>query len=767
MKEEKLRELLHSLSMTEKIGQLIQVPGNMLHAEGQELGVRDELGIGEELLKNVGSTLNVVGAEQVRRVQEEYLKHSSAKIPLLFMADIIYGFRTVYPIPLALGCSFEPELLRRLCAATAQESVAGGAQVTFSPMGDLVRDARWGRCLESTGEDPTMNAAYVRACVEGFQEGLPGKAGESAETGAAINTGEPEQARHPENAPARGIASCVKHFAAYGAAEGGRDYNTVDMSERRLRQDYLPSYRAGVEAGCEMIMTSFNIVDGIPSTGNRWLMQDVLRKEWGFEGVVITDYAAIAELITHGVARDKKEAAQLAMEAGVDIDMCTGCYAGSLEELIKEGTISQEQLDEAVWRVLSLKNKLGLFEDPFRGADAAAEQELYLREEFRALAREAAVKCSVLLENRNGLLPLAPTAGSGAKLALIGPFADNRDALGMWAIHGDQDAVVTIRQAFSETPGLDFDWTEGCETLLADDYTDLPALVENGGRPCWSGERKEAEWSRAMALAEGADVAVLALGEDTVQGGEGGSRTRLTIPGEQMRLLREVRKRVSSVVVVLFAGRPLVLDEVKELADAVLLVWYPGTEGGTAIRDMLFGMSEPQGRLSMSLPRSVGQLPLYYNAFSTGRPYDGKTVNRFFSRYTDCPNTPLYPYGYGLSYHTAEYGPVQLDSHTLNGGGSITARAAVTNTGSRDGVETVQLYLQDVTGSVVRPVRELKGVKKLALKAGETGIAEFTITEEMLSFYGKDMQYRAEPGLFRVGICPDSSGELGAEFELV
>ncbi|HJA94419.1 MAG TPA: beta-glucosidase BglX [Candidatus Eisenbergiella merdipullorum] len=743
MKEEKLRELLEALSVTEKIGQLIQVPGNMLNAEGQELGVRDELGIGEELLRNVGSTLNVVGAAQVRRVQEEYLKRSRTKIPLLFMADIIYGFRTVYPIPLALGCSFEPGLLRRLCEATAKESAAAGAHVTFSPMGDLVRDARWGRCLESTGEEPHMNAEYVKAMVEGFQKGLS------------------------EEGKGKGIASCVKHFAAYGAAEGGRDYNTVDMSERRLRQDYLPSYKAGVEAGCEMVMTSFNTVDGIPSTGNRWLMQDVLRNEWGFDGVVITDYAAIAELIAHGVAKDQKEAARLAMEAGVDIDMCTGCYANSLEQLIREGMISEEQLDEAVWRVLRLKNRLGLFEDPFRGADEALERELFLKDEFRALAREAAVKSSVLLENKEGLLPLTVKEGENRKkIALIGPYADRKDALGMWAIHGDQKAVVTIREAFEEMPGLDFSWTEGCETLLPEDYADLPSLIERGERTCWDEKKRAEEWDRAMTLSEEADVVILALGEDTIQGGEGGSRTRLTIPGDQRKLLSEVRKRASEVAVVLFAGRPLVLDEVKELADAVLLVWYPGTEGGAAIRDMLFGKSEPQGHLSMSFPRSVGQLPLYYNAFSTGRPYDGKTPNRFFSRYTDCPNTPLYPYGYGLSYHSAEYGPVQLDGSTLKRGGSITARADVTNTGYRDGVETVQLYIQDVTGSVVRPVKELKGVVKLELKAGETKQAEFTITEEMLRFYGKDMRYRAEPGLFRVGIFPDSSGVPEAEFTL-
>ena len=697
MEEQKLRTLLESMTLTEKIGQLIQVPGNMLNARGQELGVREDLGISEEILRNVGSTLNVTGAAQIRRVQEAYLRQSRTKIPLLFMADIIYGFRTVYPIPLALGCSFEPELLKRLCRATSEESVAAGVHVTFSPMGDLVRDARWGRCLESTGEDPFLNTEYVKAMVEGFQEGL-------SQEGAC-----------------RGMASCVKHFAAYGAAEGGRDYNTVDMSERRLRQEYLPSYRAGVEAGCEMVMTSFNTVDGIPATGNCWLMRQVLREEWGFDGVLITDYAAIAELMAHGVAADKKEAARMAMEAGVDIDMCTDCYASQLEGLIREGTIRQEQLDAAVWRVLCLKNRLGLFEDPFRGAREEAEKQVFLKESFRSLAREAAVKSSVLLENKEGLLPLAPTGGKSGetrtgRIALIGPFADRKDALGLWALHGDREAVVTIREAFSETEGLDFDWCEGCETILPEDYTDLPALAAQGERKLWSREERNRQWEQAMELSGAADL--------------------------------------------------VVLDEVKELADALLLVWYPGTEGGSAIRDMLFGICEPQGRLSMSMPRSLGQVPLYYNAFSTGRPYDGHTPVRFFSRYEDCPNTPLYPFGYGLSYHSASYGPVQLDGTVLKRGETLMASARVTNTGDRAGSETVQLYLQDVTGSVVRPVKELKGTQKLWLQPGETKQVCFAITEEMLRFYGKDMSYQAEPGRFRVGICADSSGRLEGEFVL-
>lgn len=745
MQEQKLQELLQSLSMTEKIAQLVQVPGPMLEAEGQELGVRNELGISEEILRNVGSTLNVVGAEQIRRVQKNYLENSTHKIPLLFMADIIYGFRTVSPIPLALGCTFEPELLEKLCRATAEESVAAGAHVTFAPMADLVRDARWGRCLESPGEDPYMNGRYTAAMVKGFQEGL-------RETGAH-----------------KGLASCVKHYAAYGAPEGGRDYNTVDMSERRLRQEYLPAYKAGVEAGCEMIMTSFNTVDGIPSTGNGWLLNNVLREEWGFDGVIITDYAAIAELVNHGVAENEKEAARMAMEAGVDIDMCTGCYAGHLEELIAEGSLSEEQLDRAVMRVLRLKNRLGLFEDPFRGADAAMEDRVTATEEKRSLVRKAAVGSMVLLENRGDALPLdAGTFQGTEKIALIGPFADNQEALGMWAIHGNRNRVVTLKQALEEgIPSENISCVTGCETLLQEDYTDLPALLAQEGRAAWSPEKRREEMERALTAAKEADVAIVALGEDEIQGGEGGSRTRLTLPGDQMELLRRVRACAKRVIVVLFAGRPLVLNEVKELADALLLVWYPGTEGGHAVCDVLFGREEPRGRLSMSLPRDVGQMPLYYNAFSTGRPYDGTTPVRFFSRYTDCDNLPLYPYGYGLSYHRAEYGPVKLDGRTLKAGGRITVSVEITNRSDRPGMETPQLYIQDVTASVVRPVKELKGADRIWLEPGETKTASFEITEEMLRFYGKDLHYRSEPGKFRVTIAQDSSGELQEEFELV
>lgn len=747
MQDAQLQELLKKLTLKEKIAQMVQLPPTFLNGEGQELGVRAGINVDEETLANIGSTLNLIGAEQSRRVQEEYLKKNPHGIPLLFMADIIYGLRCVYPIPLALGCTFDPELLEELASATAKESVASGAHVTFSPMGDLVRDARWGRCLESTGEDPTMNSRYLRALVTGFQKGIDKK------------DGEPE-----------GIASCIKHFAAYGAAEAGRDYNTVDMSERTMRQAYLPSYKAGVEAGCEMVMTSFNIVDGIPATGNKWLMKKVLREEWGYDKVLITDYAAIAEMMKHGVAADKKEAARLAIEAGVDIDMCTDCYASSLEELVTEGTVPEQLIDEAVLRILRLKNKLGLFEDPFRGASKEKEASDILTDDMRALSRRAALEAMVLLENKEGLLPLCPEAvkTERKKIALIGPYADMPNMLGMWAIHGDRSAVITLKTAFEEVLTEEqLSVHPGCEVLQDKDYTELPNIREAFRIPAaWSEEKADAEMDAAVKAAAEADIAILALGESTLQSGEAASRTRIDLPGRQLELLTRVRAAAKKVIVILFGGRPMELTAVQPLADALLLAWFPGTEGGHAIADAIFGKAEPTGHLSVSLPRCVGQLPLYYNSFSTGRPYDGHSPEPFLSRYTDCPNTALYPYGYGLSYHSAVYGPTEVSSHFLTKDTSITVSAAVKNTGKRAGTEVVQLYIRDLTGSVVRPVKELKDVQRIHLEPGEERIVSFTITEEMLRFYNKDMNFVSEPGKFTVAIAPDSSCELTAEFEL-
>lgn len=740
MTEEKLKELLNSLSLKEKIGQLIQLSGDFYtDDEAMKVGPQQKLGIDQETVDLSGSVLNVSGAEKVRKIQETYLKKSRHKIPLLFMCDVVYGYKTVYPIPLGIGASWNPELVQKCYAATAKEAKAAGVHVTFSPMVDLVRDARWGRCLESTGEDAWLNSQYADAMVRGFQ-------GEMNEK--------------------EGIASCVKHFAAYGAVEAGRDYNTVDMSERRLRQEYLPSYKAAVDAGCELVMTSFNTVDEIPATANEWLMDEVLRKEWGFDGVLITDYAAIQELIAHGVAEDEKEASYLAMRAGVDIDMKTACYAKQLEPLVEEGRISEEKIDQAVWRILKLKNKLGLFEDPFRGASKKEEEKLFCCEEHRKLARSLAQESLVLLKNESELLPLVPNT---QKVALIGPYAESKSLIGLWAVHADENDSVTLKEAFEEV--LDekyFRCEKGCEIL-----EDNSELGEFGMLTQSVAEDKEAkekqaaiEKAKAVEAAEWADVVVLALGEHTMQSGEAGSRTKLRLLEIQKELLETVALAGKPIVLLLCNGRPLVLNDIEEKASAIFELWFPGTEGAHAAADLLFGKVNPSGRLTMSFPQTEGQIPVYYNGFNTGRPIETSTHSgRFMSKYLDCSNYPKYVFGYGLSYHTSEYTNLKCSKEVFHEGEQITVSVDVENTGKVKGTETVQLYIRDLTGSVVRPVKELKGFQKVTLVPGEKQTVSFEIMEEMLKFYTKDMEYKAEPGKFKVFVGKNSMDTLEGTFE--
>jgi len=732
MQDEKLKKLLESLSLKEKIGQLIQLSGDFFTEDkAMMVGPSKKLGIDSEMVELSGSVLNVTGADKVRQIQDNYLKHSRHKIPLLFMADVIYGYKTIYPIPLGIGATWNPSLIQESFAMTAKEAKSAGVHVTFSPMADLVRDARWGRCLESTGEDTWLNSQYAWAMVKGFQG---------------------DQLTKEE-----GIASCVKHFAAYGAAEAGREYNTVDMSERRLREEYLPSYKAAVDAGCEMVMTSFNTVDEIPATANKWLMDDVLRKEWGFEGVIITDYSAILELIAHGVAEDEKEAAYLAMEAGVDIDMKTACYAKQLEPLIKEGKISEKKIDQSVWRILKLKNKLGLFEDSYRGADAALEKQLLGCETHRKQARKVANEAITLLKNENHILPLSLNK---EKIALIGPYADNKSLLGLWAVHADTDSSITLRQAFSEMLDPEcFMWAKGCEML--EDYSILGAFGKQDEVNSKDTESKKQEQEKdleeARKIAEKADVIVMALGEHFMQSGEAGSRTCLRIPDIQQRLLDEMKKLGKKIVVLLCNGRPLVLKNVEEKADAMLELWFPGSEGAHAAADIIFGKTNPSGRLTMSFPVTEGQVPVYYNGFNTGRPVETSShSNRFMSKYLDCDNQPSYPFGYGLSYHEAAYSNFILSDHRIEKDHPLKVQMNIKNSSSVDGYETVQLYIRDLTGSVVRPVKELKGFQKVFLPAYQEKTVEFTITEEMLRFHTKSMEYKSEPGQFEVFIGKNS-----------
>lgn len=745
MIEEKLKELLHGMSLEDKISQLLQISGGGFEEENVLTGPNAMYDVDENVVYNVGSVINSVGAEKMKKIQSKYLEKNHNKIPLLFMSDIIYGLRTIFPIPLGSACSWDMEQIQYSARISAKESAVSGQQVTFSPMADLVRDARWGRVLESPGEDTYYNCQYVKACVRGFQ-------------GEETSSGIIDVNNH--------IVSCVKHFAAYGAAEAGREYNTVDVSKRRLYENYFPAYKAAVKAGAKMVMTSFNVVDGIPSSGNKWLNREVLRNEWGFNGVLISDASAVEELVTHGVAKDKKAAAKMAIEAGVDIDMMSPVYIKNLKDLVEEGTVSESLIDAAVWRILKLKNQLGLFENPFGGADEIREQEVILCDEHRTAARKLAGDSCVLLKN-NGILPFDTKK---KKIALIGPYADNKDLLGVWAIHGESKDTVTVLQGIQnwiDETGTDIcvEAAKGskfvCDTSKIQSFGSIFEIEDE------SGLNENELIKAALKIASDADVIVLALGEHFLQSGEGGSRGDIRLPDCQRELFNQMHQTGKPVVVLLFGGRPMDVRELNEKADALLMCWFPGTEGGNAIADLLFGRTNPSGKLTMSFPYSVGQVPIYYNEYNTGRPYKPEfEKTRFGSKYTDIPNEPLFPFGYGLSYTNFVYENICLSSDKMYQNKGIHVSCTVKNTGSFAGKETVQLYIQDKVGSVIRPVKELKGFKKIFLNPGEMQTLTFEITEEMLKFYTAENKFEAEKGDFVVYIGKNSKECLEKKFQL-
>lgn len=739
MQEAKLRTLLDSLTWTEKVGQLVQLSGDFFHSEELAVGPKKKLGITQETIDVVGSVLNVTGAETTRDIQEKYLKNSRHQIPLLFMADIIYGYRTIFPIPLGLGATWNPGLIEEAYGVIARESRSAGAHVTYAPMVDLVRDARWGRCLESTGEDPQLNADFLAAMVRGLQQEYGGDF--------------------------EGIASCVKHFAAYGAAEAGREYNTVDMSERRLRQEYLSGYKSAVDAGAKMVMTSFNTYDGVPVTGNEFLLKELLREEWGFDGVVISDYAAVQELIAHGVARDEREATLLAMQATNDIDMKTGCYANELAPLVKEGALDPGLVNDAVWRVLKLKNDLGLFEDPYRGSTVQKEQDTLLTEENRALARKVAQEAIVLLQNKEELLPLTPNKET---ILLVGPYGDEQDLIGLWAVHGKSTDVVSIKAALEkELTQETFAFEKGCDLLA--DYQflgEFGATKEQIHSLGMTESEKEAALNKALEAGRQADIIIYAMGEHTMQSGEAGSRTDISLPAIQKEFIEKMTALGKKNILVAISGRPLTLTKEVEQMDAIIQAWFPGTEGGNALVDILFGKANPSGRLSMGFPENVGQLPMYYNEFKTGRPLNSSTHRgRFVTKYLDSPNSPLFPFGFGLSYGTVSYEELTLSTTQMTE--KLSVSIMLKNTSEYEQLETVQLYVQDVTGSVVRPVKELKDYQKVALRPKEEKVITFTLQRSDLYYYMKDMQFGTEAGEFLVFVGRNSADTVQAAFELL
>ncbi len=736
MTEKQLLNLLHEMSLKEKVDQMLQIAGSFYQKGADEVltGPENKLGLTAEDLRYAGSILGTAGAERLREIQERYLEAQPHKIPMLFMMDIIHGMKTVFPMPLAQGASFDPGLSRECAAAAAKEAAVSGLHVTFAPMADLVRDPRWGRVMESTGEDPYLNSLFARAMVEGFQGDDPKE-------------------------PYR-IAACVKHFAAYGAAVAGRDYNTAELSEHTLREFYLPAYRAGIEAGAALVMTSFNTVNGIPASANRQLMRDILRDEMGFDGVLISDFSAIYETIAHGYAKDKADAAQKALEAGVDIDMMSDVYSSSLCRLVEDGTVDEALVDEAVLRILRLKNRLGLFENPYKDADPEGEKRCILCAEHRALARRAAAESAVLLKN-DGLLPLAPKS----PVALIGPYLRSRGMISSWAIAGELSDCVTVKEAAASV----FDpkntyYADGCP--MVSEGTVFAGFREDAASHTVSEEERDAMLRDALDAAKQAETVVLLLGEHYLQSGEAASRAIIELPEVQMELFREVYKVNQNIAVVLFSGRPLDLREISRKAKAVLEVWLPGTEGGNAVVDLLTGKANPSGKLSMSFPCCVGQAPVYYNMDSTGRPWIKGKEERCRSRYLDIPNEPLYPFGYGLSYTSFTLSPVALDRGILTADTSLTASVLVKNTGAVPGAEVVQLYIRDEYASVVRPVKELKGFQKIRLAPGEEREIRFTVDEPMLRFHTAENGFSSEPGRFTLYIGQDSTTENSACFEL-
>ena len=677
------------MTLEEKIGQLnlISSPGDVVTGPKNGEDLTNDIRSGR-----LGNVLNAIGIDYIRSLQRIAVEESRLGIPLTFAFDEIHGYRTTFPISLAESCTWDPELISRCARAGAQEAAADGLTLTYNPMVDIAIGPRWGRISEGAGEDPYLGSLIAAARVRGVQG---------------------DDLSDPLT-----LAACLKHYAAYGGAEGGRDYATVDMSERRLREHFLPPYKAAVEAGVATVMTSFNLYNGIPATMNKFLVDQILKKEWGFDGVVITDYGSIGEILQHGCAENGAEAARLSLEAGTDMDMCSGSYINELKGLVESGAVDVKLIDDACRRVLQLKYDLGLFEDPYRYLDHKRAEKIIYSKENMALSKLEAVKSMVLLKNDSEVLPLK----KNEKIALVGPLCDDvRSYCGAWAGKCEPSRVQSITDRFAKAN---------------------------------------------IVSPEEADKIICVLGETHRMSGEAACLTDIRIPAEQRELLEKMCALGKPVVLVVMSGRPLDLSRESEIASSILMAWQGGTMTADALYDILYGAENPSGRLTTSFPRNIGQIPVYHYMLNTGRPAtDGKN-ERFTSRYLDCWNAPLYPFGYGLSYTQFEYSDVTLSGTEMDANGSITATVTVSNTGKVVGEEVVQLYLRDKVGSVSRPVKQLKGFEKISLKPGESQTVDFEINEEMLRFWRADMTYGSEKGEFIVMVGPNASIQKGQSFWL-
>ena len=714
-------DLMSKMTLQEKIGQLnLMVAGDITTGQAMNTQVGGAIAAG-----NMGGIFNIKGAKEIREMQELAVKKSRMGIPLLVGMDVIHGYETIFPIPLALSCSWDMAAVEQSAAIAAKEASADGINWTFSPMVDITLDARWGRYSEGNGEDPYLGSLITKAMVRGYQ-------GDYSRT---------------DN-----IMACVKHFALYGASESGRDYNTVDMSRVRMYNQYLPPYKAGAEAGAGTFMSSFNLVDGVPATANKWLLDDLLRGEWGYDGMVVTDYGSIGEMLSHSVSANLQEAAAQALKAGTDMDMCSMGFIATLEKSLKEGKVSETDIDKACRRVLEAKYKLGLFKDPYKYCDPKRRKKDIFNDENRRAARDIAAETFVLLKNEGNLLPLKKQG----KVALIGPLANTRANLaGTWCVAYTPDKYSTLKEGMERA-------LAGKATLLyaqGSNITRDAELQKAGefGKTIERGDDAQMK-AEALAVAKEADVIVAALGETADMSGECASRTDLCLPDVQMELLQELNKLGKPIVLLNFSGRPTVMNWENENIPAILNVWFGGSEAADAICDVVFGDKVPSGKLTMSMPQAVGQEPLYYNHQPTGRPVpEGtKEFRKYQSNYLDVRNDPLYPFGYGLSYTTFSYSDLQLSATEMSPTGSVEASVTVTNTGNVDATEIVQLYIRDLVASVSRPVKELKGFERITLKAGESKNVTFTITPEMLKFYNYDLKYVLEPGDFSIMVGPNS-----------